>query len=309
MMKKYLLIAALFFTTPAFADSTIDALSAAAALAGTENVPIFQTANPAVKTTTGAIGNAGALTGDVTKAAGSSATTLATGNAGNLNSGTLNAARMPALTGDCTTSAGSVATTCTKSTLSHPGYKATVWYVPIGFFTLGAAGGAPSLTTAYCSLGQIGGNSSVTIASLAARITTLGTTNIQLAIYNDDTTVSPHRPGTLIDSTPNIIDTATASVSGNLNATHSINPGWYWGCLQVGDITVRYQTRSTDFAESMFVGSSTLAGFLSPAVLGGVSTPTGISSFGTWPANMNGSTWNEVTSLAPMWAFQFSSVP
>lgn len=49
------------------------------------------------------------LTGDVTSVG--NATTLAAGNAGNLNSGTLLAARMPALTGDVTTSAGAVATT------------------------------------------------------------------------------------------------------------------------------------------------------------------------------------------------------
>jgi hypothetical protein len=58
-----------------------------------------------------AAGRFPALTGDVTTSAGSLATTLAAGNAGNLNSGTLLAARMPALTGDITTSAGSVATT------------------------------------------------------------------------------------------------------------------------------------------------------------------------------------------------------
>lgn len=51
-------------------------------------------------------------TGDVTSVG--NATTLAAGNAGNLNSGTLAAARMPALTGDCTTVAGAVATNCTK---------------------------------------------------------------------------------------------------------------------------------------------------------------------------------------------------
>lgn len=48
------------------------------------------------------------LTGDVTSVG--NATTLAAGSAGNLNSGTLLAARMPALTGDVTTSAGAVAT-------------------------------------------------------------------------------------------------------------------------------------------------------------------------------------------------------
>jgi hypothetical protein len=53
-----------------------------------------------------------AFTGDVTTPGGSAATTLAAGNAGNLNSGTLAAARYAALTGDCSSSAGAVATTC-----------------------------------------------------------------------------------------------------------------------------------------------------------------------------------------------------
>lgn len=62
------------------------------------------------------------LTGDVTYTSPSfdgtgnvtAVATLATGNAGNLNSGTLLAARMPALTGDATTSAGAVAVTVSK---------------------------------------------------------------------------------------------------------------------------------------------------------------------------------------------------
>lgn len=54
------------------------------------------------------------MTGDVTSVG--NATTLAAGNASNLNSGTLLAARMPALTGACTTSAGAVATSCIVNT-------------------------------------------------------------------------------------------------------------------------------------------------------------------------------------------------
>ena len=40
---------------PAWSDGTIDTLTAASALAGTESIPIFQTANPSVKTTPAAI--------------------------------------------------------------------------------------------------------------------------------------------------------------------------------------------------------------------------------------------------------------
>src|SRR6516162_2418136 len=48
-------ILGLFLTSPALADSTIDLLGAGAALAGTEKLPMFQTANPAVTTTPAAL--------------------------------------------------------------------------------------------------------------------------------------------------------------------------------------------------------------------------------------------------------------
>lgn len=57
------------------------------------------------------------MTGDVTSVG--NATTLATGNAGNLNSGTLLAARMPAYTGDVTTTVGTVATTIAANVVTN----------------------------------------------------------------------------------------------------------------------------------------------------------------------------------------------
>jgi len=48
-------ILGLFLTSPALADSTIDLLTAGAALTGTEKLPMFQTANPAVTTTPNAL--------------------------------------------------------------------------------------------------------------------------------------------------------------------------------------------------------------------------------------------------------------
>lgn len=56
MMKRLLLASILaLLSHGALADVTIDALSAAAALGGTEAIPIFQTANPAVRTTPSAV--------------------------------------------------------------------------------------------------------------------------------------------------------------------------------------------------------------------------------------------------------------
>ncbi len=56
-MKKILaiLFTAFCFVTPSWADGTIDTLGAGAALAGTEQFPMFQTANPAVTTTPNAV--------------------------------------------------------------------------------------------------------------------------------------------------------------------------------------------------------------------------------------------------------------
>lgn len=66
-----------------------------------------------ISPTTGAVtASRAALTGDVTASAGSNATTLTAGNAGNLNSGTLLAARLPAMAGgNVTSSAGSTVLT------------------------------------------------------------------------------------------------------------------------------------------------------------------------------------------------------
>lgn len=81
MMKRLLaLLAALhLWAAPALADSTIDGLAAAAAIGGTESIPIFQTANPAVKTTPSAIKTYvfGLVSGDFTCTSGG-ACTLAT---------------------------------------------------------------------------------------------------------------------------------------------------------------------------------------------------------------------------------------
>jgi hypothetical protein len=67
-------ILGLFLTSPAWADSTIDLLTAGAALTGTEKLPMFQTANPAVTTTPNALKTFVTATGVVTSISNSDGT-------------------------------------------------------------------------------------------------------------------------------------------------------------------------------------------------------------------------------------------
>src|SRR6516162_2129287 len=72
-------ILGLFLTSPAWADSTIDLLGAGAALTGTEKLPMFQTANPAVTTTPSALKTFVTATGVVTAISNSDGTLTFTG--------------------------------------------------------------------------------------------------------------------------------------------------------------------------------------------------------------------------------------
>jgi len=320
-MKKIILLALGLLCTPAYADSTIDALSAAGALAGTESVPIFQTANPAVKATTGAIGNAGALTGDVTKSAGSGVTTLAAGSASNLNSGTLNAARMPALTGNCTTVAGAVATTCD---LPSAGYSSSLWVMPYtGNGTLGANGTAPVASTIYCYYGAVA--QKATIGNLGFAIQTAAASgNVQLALY---TNVSS-KPGTLLSSTTSQTTAATGEFTKALAANKQIGPGGtdagrdIWFCTNVdasagGTVKFMGPLNGTQISAAVLTGSATLADLVNRFggnVLGyscaGANCNGGSSTFGSWPASLAGSTWTAVTTgQFPLMAIQPASVP
>jgi hypothetical protein len=296
-MKKILLLALGLLCTPAYADSTIDALGAAAALAGTESVPIFQTANPAVKTTAAAIGNtANAL------------------NTSAITAGTLAAARMPALTGDCVTTAGAVATTCTEP---HPGYVTSSWYFPLGPTTY-ATTGAATANRILCALVIF--PRVVTIRNVAVGVVGAGSSNTQLAIYKN----ASASPGAVIDSTPSIANTAaTTNITGALGADQQVGPGTangreIWTCNNQNDSTVTYRGASNTVTwGGQYMGSTTLANLLGsgPAVINskfcaGANCAGGSSTFGTWPATLAGSTWTEqATIVAPLLAVQIVSSP
>lgn len=117
MMKKFGLLLFLICaaSSPALADSTINNLSAGAALTGTEQIPMFQSANPAVTTTPNAL-----LTYEASK-----------------------------VSGDCTQASGG-AITCTKTSGSAFGALATVapgLGVTAGLANAATGSGSPVLAT------------------------------------------------------------------------------------------------------------------------------------------------------------------
>ena len=208
--------------------------------------------------------------------------------------------------------------------LNHPGYSQGVWYLPIGLVGLGA-GASDVVGTAYCSLGGIGpiggGNNTATLAALAARIATASAGgNIQIAIYNDyQASIStPHRPGTPIDYVSSISTTTATTVTGSLQATHSVSPGYYWFCQQADNTTVKLigkAASTSDPSFGMWQGSTSAANVLiGSSASGGVSTSGCSVALGTWPnfTNCNSGgppTWADVGLNAPVLAFEFSSIP
>lgn len=255
-----------------------------------------------------------ALTGDVTAPAGSAATTLAAGNAGNLNSGTLNAARMPALTGDCTTVAGAVATTCLSP---HPGYITSAWYFGNGptLYSTGSAATANRISCYYTYFSIL-----LTVRNVGVGIVGAGSSNLQIALYKN----SGGNPGALIDSTPNMLDTgAAATVTGALAGNQQLGPGStngrdIWVCSNQNDSTVTYRAvANAQTYGGIYQGSATLGNILGSGAItavaklcAGANCNGGSSTFNTWPATLFGSTWTDQSGqIAPLVAVQVVSSP
>lgn len=209
--------------------------------------------------------------------------------------------------------------------IGGPGYVASVWYNPFGTIVQGVAGGAvPTITTAECSIIWLpnissAGGGTGTLGSLDLGVVTAGTTTATVALYANDPTATPYRPGVLLDASANIANTATGSFVLPLTApTTGVSipaNALYWGCVQSGDTAFKYRTQSLTNGQILpyqwFVGTTTPGSNngASGTPIAGVNTTTGITSFGTWPSTFHGATFTEVTAQAPWFSFQFSSVP
>jgi hypothetical protein len=88
-------------------------------------------------------------------------------------------------------------------TLNGPGYAPGAWYLPPGEVGRSATATAvASITTAYCTVAWFGNISptggSGKLGNIGFAALTAGTTAVEAAIYDNDTSVTPNRPGALL---------------------------------------------------------------------------------------------------------------
>jgi hypothetical protein len=182
-----------------------------------------------------------------------------------------------------------------------PTYVTGLWYVPYSSTAANTSSGALAATTAYCTLGLIGGSPSVTIKSLSVRIATSGSTNVQLAIYNNSSTAAGYEPGTLVINSASVANTAGSGNTTNVSITPTaLTAGFYWFCVQSNDTTFRMTTVG-GLSGSWAQGGNNAGGVIN--LNGTVSTSTGIASFGTWPSFV-GATFANAGGSGPLMAFQ-----
>jgi hypothetical protein len=206
--------------------------------------------------------------------------------------------------------------------LPHPGYITNFWYLQPNMGQIADSNAMPAnkIDCKYSAIPKL-----VTIKSLGVFISTIGTTNIQLAIYKN----ASGRPSTLIANTASIADNGSTGIASAAIAASQIGPGGgaggkdIWFCVESGDATVKMHTESTTDSSltASFIGSATASD-----IIGGSSaTGTGIecsgagctggsSTFGTWPATLAGSTWTIVSApnqgnYIPVQIFQVQSSP
>lgn len=182
--------------------------------------------------------------------------------------------------------------------VAHPGYTVTgQWHVPWPGATL-ANGAALAVNVARFIMFVPQQN--VSIDRLGVRISTVGTTNIQLAVYNDQIDSDGHRPGTEIGHTSDIVNTSAASVNGAFSdaSTKALTAGTpYWLGINNGDsacVCTSYATAGGNMgwlvgsqAQNEVIGSSLTA-------VNYVSTPL---TFGTW-GDLTAATFTTQTGAA-----------
>jgi hypothetical protein len=181
-----------------------------------------------------------------------------------------------------------------------PAYVATRWYGSNGStLTTGAALGA---TTTYCVPYYI--RATLTTSNLGVSIGAIGTSNFQVALYND----SGGRPGTLIINSANVVNTSTGFIQVPIASTQLTGPAVIWTCVQNNDATAVFLSNAiANGFVSVQTGAATGAAALGTSGL--VVSLTTPGTFGTWPS-LSGATWtDQVAARSPAVAIQVASSP
>ncbi len=195
-MKKLILVASLLAAaSPAWADGTINTLSAGGALSGTELIPMFQTSNPAVTTTPNALKTFMAIpaaanpTANIGTSAvnGSAATFMRSDGAPAIpqcSSSTFGACKVD---GTSITASGGVISTALP-TGANPTATAGAAAINGSAATFMRSDGAPALTAATTSTAGIAKLHTVPVS--VGWIATVNPNNAVIAVINQASTVS-----------------------------------------------------------------------------------------------------------------------
>ena len=185
---------------------------------------------------------------------------------------------------------------------SWSGYRVGNWTVP---FVAGVTGTGGTATAGVAMCFAASPLETVTISSLGVGIAVGGTSNLQLAVYNDSPSGGP---GTEIDATGNIADNLTGGKFGALSTTHQLMKGvTYWWCVNQNDSAIRYNAfTATSTIMGELIGSPNISSILTVNHLVGVQATV---AYGTW-GNFTSITFTDVTSnLIPPIAFLITSIP
>ena len=169
---------------------------------------------------------------------------------------------------------------------NHFGYIPGNWVIPHDY-----GGGINGAAIALLTLRMVPFimNETCVIDQVAVKITTVGTTNIQLGIYN----ASPFNlyPLSLLDFTANIVSTALGPVAGALNRRRRLDSGLYWSGIQANDATVACLLPAATGLGGFetIVGDPSLLNLVLTASNANVSSmiQTTLPAYGTW-ADLNG---------------------
>jgi hypothetical protein len=284
------------------ADTKISALPAASALAGTEVLPGVQS-GATVGVTADQIGDRTASRFGVVK-------NNATGSdPGSGNDGTQGYAVGSSWFNTSTgvmwraQSVGTGAAVWTRVAYAdHPGYVVGDWY----FAEAGTVAAGSTVVAGTARFIPFVPRQSLTVTGLAVRVTTVGTSNVQLAVYASDPTTK--RPtGSQLGATGNIANTATTAINDTTVSVALKGGVLYWLAMNCNDSSMICASLPTGQSfMSFLLGSATLANAVSTAPIQGLATPL---TFGTW-GDVTSATWTEASdNKHALIGFKVGSLP